>query len=995
MKHETYGKYLLRKPLLSTQILFNNNETKNLEIVTEELIENDEFITSIYWSSPELYDLIIAYKNGVLNKEKIPKLINTLKKYALRITTRSTPYGTMAGVSLKNIKRNDVENKNSICRKARIDMDFLHTLKSSIENHPEIRKKLFYKINNTAFEIGDYYRYQEPTGRESYEKYQLSSLEISEHISKIFKIKKLTFYDEIYNLFTENFDSEDINLFLDELIDSKFLVNELQLKITTDNTLSFIQTLKRLSEDNISEAKLFLDIFDKIEDCIKIIENTDVSYLPLKEIEEIKSLVKPLEINPKHLFHVDLLHSAESSFEINEIMLKDINSSLSFLSHFKKNHSVKAELDNFKRIFSIKYDSEEIPLTEILDDEFGIGFPSYSEIGNLSASPLIEGKSIKNKEVTNDIEKSNLDYIIDLIEQKKDEVIRLDEIGFNFHKESVSIDENCCIIGTPFKKDFYIQNITSPNPNIILGRFAILDKEIDNLCQKIRRDEENQNSEIIFAEIVFLPKNRESNIVRRTQLSEYEIPILGSSSYTAKQILLNDILVSVHGNEIFLRSKKLNKRIILKHSNAHNFKRSDNSAYNFLCALQFQNQDNINLSFNYTKLKKRFVPRIVFKNIILHRATWLLHENDIKSIRESNDPLSVLKDFIQKWNITKYVVLVKGDNELFIDTRNDSYLKLLISELKDCKIIQLTESISINENSNFNEQIVLPLRHKKLKQQQIIYPQTNSNLQRSFLPGSEWIYFKIYCNSNFSDELLSTEIKPILDELISNKIIKSAFFIRYMDPHHHIRLRLNLADEQSYSNVLQRTHEILNHYFQKKMIWNIQLDTYHRELNRYNPEYIEDTEKAFFADSMLILSLLQNEIFIDNENIKLFAAVQNVDSWLSLFDISLQEKLNFCKTMENIFLKEFPPEFKTHIKTKYRELSDDLNNFLVNKNFESYFTKRNDSLIHLSLNKGSLSNYIHMSINRWFSSEQRAFELMTYTFTVKHYSRVLNHKIII
>ncbi|WP_410867255.1 lantibiotic dehydratase C-terminal domain-containing protein [Paraburkholderia sp. SIMBA_027] len=44
----------------------------------------------------------------------------------------------------------------------------------------------------------------------------------------------------------------------------------------------------------------------------------------------------------------------------------------------------------------------------------------------------------------------------------------------------------------------------------------------------------------------------------------------------------------------------------------------------------------------------------------------------------------------------------------------------------------------------------------------------------------------------------------------------------------------------------------------------------------------------------------------------------------------------------------------------------------------------------MKLCKEKLSSYIHMSINRWFPSEQRALELMTYSFATKYYSRILS-----
>ena len=211
-KYETYNKYLVRKPLFSYDILFNNDETRNIEDVVKELIQDDSFVTSIYWSSPDLYNTIISYRENRLKEDKIPRLIHTLKKYAIRASTRCTPYGTMAGVALQDFKK--THEPEPISRKARVDMDFLAEIKIHIENNENIRKKLRYKINNTLDKIPGQYRYQEPIRNADEEKYQLSSLEINEYLERISEASHFMKYDEIKNLLSDDF--EDDEYFEDE-----------------------------------------------------------------------------------------------------------------------------------------------------------------------------------------------------------------------------------------------------------------------------------------------------------------------------------------------------------------------------------------------------------------------------------------------------------------------------------------------------------------------------------------------------------------------------------------------------------------------------------------------------------------------------------------------------------------------------------------------------------------------------------------------------------
>ena len=988
-KYETYDKYVIRKPLFSYDILFNDKEeTKNIEDVVKELIDNDTFVSSIYWSSPDLYELIISYRENRLKEDKVPRLLHTLKKYVIRSSTRCTPYGTMAGVALQHI--GNTPEKEPIARKAQIDMDFLAEIKSHIENNENIRKKLRYKANNTLAKIPGQYRYQEPVKSETEEKYQLSSLEINEYLEKISGIPHFMKYSEIKKLFSEDFGDAEISGFLDELIDIKFLVSELQLTLTSDNISNIKKVLNDLHTEDIPEAKFYLQIFNEVEHCISLIEQTPVSYLPLSEIAKIKNLAQSIGIDKTHFFHVDLKHSSESNFELDEKTLRNINTSISVLHTLGTGNSAHNDLDTFKNNFNIKYESREVPLVEVLDSEFGIGFPAAPQIGNFKGNALIEGLADKTSSKKNE-ETFNLDFLLDLIEKEKKEIINLEKVDLKLEDSALKA-QNMCIIGSPYEQGFFLQNVGISGAYSILGRFALMDEKIKDFCEEIHQREKQDSSEIIFAEVIYIPEKRTANITRRPRFSEYEIPIFANSSDHDKQILLNDIMISVKGGGVILRSKKLNKRIIPRLSNAHNFYNSESAAYKFLCAIQSQHQGNINLNINYSKTKKRFFPRINYQNIVLHRASWLLYESDINLIKKAEKPLLELKKLLQRWNVSKFVVLVQGDNELFLDTTNDAYLLLLIDELKNNQSIQLSEWMKPVGDKKYNEQIVLPLENKRFKPSYTYKPEPEKEtlIQRSFAPGSEWLYLKMYCNSNVSDYLLANEVTPLLDHLIDEKMIKSAFFIRYTDPHYHLRLRLNLCDKKLYAEVLQKLYDSLDPYFQSEMIWNLQIDSYQRELERYDPEYIEDTEVAFYHDSLLLLNLLKNVNFVENEDVRLFAAVKNVDGWLSLFGLSLQEKLDFCKAMENEFLKEFSSELKTHINSKFRLLKDNLYSFFTAFEFEQEFNQRNLEIEKLKLCKEKLSSYIHMSINRWFPSEQRALELMTYSFATKYYSRILS-----
>ena len=137
-------------------------------------------------------------------------------------------------------------------------------------------------------------------------------------------------------------------------------------------------------------------------------------------------------------------------------------------------------------------------------------------------------------------------------------------------------------------------------------------------------------------------------------------------------------------------------------------------------------------------------------------------------------------------------------------------------------------------------------------------------VQRLYIPGDKWLYFKIYTGIKTADNIIAKEIFVIIKRLHKQKIIDKWFFIRYSDPQFHLRIRLLMKDQNQSGEILQLFYSSLIALNKNNMFWKIQLDTYNRELERYGEHLIEEAESVFYADSECILSLIKKISNNDN-----------------------------------------------------------------------------------------------------------------------------------
>jgi thiopeptide-type bacteriocin biosynthesis protein len=269
-------------------------------------------------------------------------------------------------------------------------------------------------------------------------------------------------------------------------------------------------------------------------------------------------------------------------------------------------------------------------------------------------------------------------------------------------------------------------------------------------------------------------------------------------------------------------------------------------------------------------------------------------------------------------------------------------------------------------------------------------------IQRIFLPGEEWVYYKIYCGIRTSDDILTSCIAPLVEEFKRRKWISKWFFIRYTDSHNHLRVRFLLSNNAYFGKITRYFLVQIQPYVKNKQVWDVQLGTYKRELERYGSYTMEIIETVFFQDSEYLLSVIS---VTDNDVERFTEVFQYIEEVISYFHFTSDQKLVYLNTLLNNYQQEFKigSKAKKRLSTRYRQVKENLN-LETKKNIPSELHIVIKKLLLLHQNnklenslEDLLASCIHMTVNRMFTSNQRLYELLLYDFLYRK-NRTLYYK---
>lgn len=633
--YNSFENFVLRTPLLS----FNFYR----KLTSEQTITDDEFkkiftrldiSEAIFLASPILFiELEKWLDDKIVDPKKIDKLKSSLLKYISRMSSRCTPFGLFAGCAVGHIESETkiiLDDSLDNNRHTRLDMNYLVALSQNLAKEQNIKHQILFYPNTSLYKSGEQYRYVEFEYVGGSRQHHMIGVDRSDYLDKVLEVSKngLLFKDIVDLLIDEENSIEVVTEFIDELIDSQILVNELEPSVSGPEFLDQIISVLSKIKNTEKQLEILKIVSRKLLIIDKVIGNKTTCYIDISvELEKLNT-----DFDMKYLFQTDLILKPK----LNTINVSVVESVKKALSLFNKITIPQKDtlLKSFKEAFYDRFEEREVPITTALDVEIGLGYKQNSKA--LDINPLIDDIVLPFKEVFNSNKEIKWSKFNSIFNKKltesflnSDYTIVLsdsDFIGFEEDWDDLPDTLSAMIELVSVNEDekILIKSAGGSSGANMLGRFCHGDYKLNGHTMNIINFEKESNKNKILAEIIHLPESRVGNVLMRPIFREYEIPYLAKSVLkNDKQIKIDDLFISIKRQNIYMRSKSLNKEVIPKLTTAHNYTNNSLPIYHFLSEMQSQNKrPGIGFQLGPFVDEYNFIPRIEYNDLILSEAFW-------------------------------------------------------------------------------------------------------------------------------------------------------------------------------------------------------------------------------------------------------------------------------------------------------------------------------------------------------------------------------------
>ena len=978
----------------------------------EEVLHSASFKELIFTTSPTLYAAHFTKEEGSKNT------IGVLHKFFLRSKYRATPFGLLAGTSLANWGDTSRIVLGGLFRCTRLDSHFLYSLVRKLSQQTFVEHNSYFYANPSWYRTASNVRYIRYLSEEKRRKYTLSSASATDVLLEILSHCRLPrkHQDIVRFISQKGYDNVDVREFVRGLVRHQLLVSTLEPPIVGTDPLKYLTKIVECLETQ--ETSSLIALLREVNHRLLALDNQPIN--SPNAYQEISKSFKKIGIPTaiKCRFHIVSGRKTHES-TISRKWQYPIKQAITVLNALTPRLSNSA-LTLFTKRYQARYGQQAQPLLSVLDTESGIGYPVG--VGQ-SPSPLLNDVSFRPEEELHHLPRyPPQQYLWGQLQRAHfygQPIVNLsykDIIG-QFHPQWNDLPPSFSVMFRAVQDNkILLDSVGGDSGTSLIGRFAYANSSIKELAQQVATDEQCLNPSVIFADIAHLPDDSTGNVVMRPPFYDHQISFVVKST-DSKSIPLQDLWVIPLDDKVYLYSKEHQRIIIPRLSTAHSYTSSQLPIYRFLGDLQSQGLRN-NLSFRWCSAENtfKFLPRAECGPVILAPATWHLEEDDFSWVLDDKKTLfEQIVRFKEQWRLPNQVVLADHDQELFFDFNQPWTIKTFLHTIRGRKRITLKEFfppsniVQDREGGVYANQMVATLLKQVPTYESLELPKyTHPGPERNFLPGSQWLYYKVYCGTQVADHVITQVVFPLVQTLFTQNVISQWFFVRYQDPAPHLRLRFYLNEKSLVPTAIALVEEKLQVLHQTEVVWRIQLDTYQREVERYGASSIILAEALFYCDSTAITKLLLGCPAANFEDIRWLKAIKLIHDLLISFNLSLLDRKAFVKTLRDSFTLEFKQDKKqkSQVDALYRThrsliatILDETNHHLFTGEDWLAFNERMHRLrpianqlleiCHRSPSEIAMNNllgsFVHMTCNRIFTDAQRKHELIIYDFLFRHY----------